>query len=134
MIDSLHTALHSFANNYQAIMWHLRECSLNDEQLGMALGVSGNAIRNRRAKPDLWKLSDVKRLAIYFTLPVTACLQLDQTLRELPGHLRAIPNDQRRKVERLLVIKINQLEVYNQSDWPVRQLLRMNGALTSDNR
>ncbi|GAB3221809.1 hypothetical protein [Spirosoma arcticum] len=131
MIDYLRTTLHSFANNYQAIMWRLRECSLNDEQLGTALGVSGNAIRNRRAKPDLWKLSDVERLATHFALPVTACIQLNQALHELPGHLRTTPNDQRRKTERLLLIKTNQLELYNQSEWPVRQLLRMHRALTN---
>ena len=76
LIDYLRTTLHSFVNNYQAVMWRLRECSLNDEQLGIAVGLSGNAIRNRRTKPDLWKLSDVERLATHFTLPVTACIQL----------------------------------------------------------
>jgi hypothetical protein len=115
-------------------MWRLRECSLNDEQLGLALGVSGNAIRNRRSKPDLWKLSDVQRLAAHFSLPVTTCVQLSQALRELPERLRALPNDQRRKAERTLQIKTNQLESYNQSDWPVRQLLRMHRALMDNHR
>lgn len=110
-------------------MWRLRECSLNDEQLGLALGVSGNAIRNRRAKPDLWKLSDVKRLAAYFALPVTACIQLDQALHELPARLKTLPPDERRKAERLLLVKIAQLESYNQGDWPVRHILRMHKAL-----
>lgn len=110
-------------------MWRLRECSLNDEQLGNALGVSSNAIRNRRAKPDLWKLSDVERLATHFSLPSTACVQTKQTLHELTGYLRTVPNDERRKTERLLLIKTNQLELYNQSDWPVRQLLRIHQAL-----
>ena len=110
-------------------MWHLRECSLNDEQLGVALGVSGNAIRNRRAKPDLWKLSDVERLATHFALPATACIQLNKALRDLPAQLRITPNDERRRTERLLLIKTTQLELYNQSDWPVRQLLIMHRAL-----
>lgn len=115
-------------------MWRLRECSLNDEQLGMALGVSGNAIRNRRAKPDLWKLSDVERLATHFALPVTACVQLNQALHALPGQLKTAPNDERRKAERMMLIKTTQLELYNQSDWPVRQLLRMHQALTTVSR
>lgn len=106
-------------------MWHLRECPLNDEQLGLALGVSGNAIRNRRAKPDLWKLSDVERLAVHFSLPVTACLQLTQTLRDLPFALRMLPADERRRIERQLVLKLNQIDIYNRSGWPVRHLLRM---------
>ncbi|MFD2569860.1 hypothetical protein ACFSUS_04395 [Spirosoma soli] len=134
MVDYLRTTLHSFANNYQAVMWRLRECSLNDEQLGLALGVSGNAIRNRRAKPDLWKLSDVERLAAHFSLPVTACVQLNQALHELPLRLRSLPADERRKTERLLLIKTIQLESYNKSDWPVRYLLRMHQALAETNR
>ncbi|GAB3491949.1 hypothetical protein GCM10027341_05520 [Spirosoma knui] len=134
MIDYLRTALHSFTNNYQAIMWRLRECSLNDEQLGVALGVSGNAIRNRRAKPDLWKLSDVERLAAHFSLPVTACALLTQALHELPARLKALPADERRKSERALLLKVSQLESYNQTDWPVRQLLRMHRALMDAQR
>lgn len=110
-------------------MWRLRECSLNDEQLGLAIGVSGNAVRNRRAKPDLWKLSDVERLANHFTIPVTACVQLNQLLHELPPQLRNLPADERRKTERLLQTKTSQFETYNQSDWPVRHLLRMHRGL-----
>lgn len=115
-------------------MWRLRECPLNDEQLATALDISGNVIRNRRTKPDLWKLSDVERLATHFALPATACLQLNKALHELPTYLRSVPNDERRKTERLLLIKINQLDTYNQSDWPVRQLLRMNRALAGTDR
>lgn len=110
-------------------MWRLRECPLNDEQLGLAIGLSGNAIRNRRSKPDLWKLSDVERLATYFTLPVTACAQLSQVLHELPDSLKGLSPEERRRIERQLLFKINQLESYNQSDWPVRYLLRMHQAL-----
>lgn len=113
-------------------MWRLRECSLNDEQLGIAVGLSGNAIRNRRSKPDLWKLSDVERLASYFTLPVTACVQLNKVLHELPVDLRNLPPDERRRAERQLLLKTAQLELYNQSDWPVRNLLRMHQALLNE--
>lgn len=112
-------------------MWRLRECSLNDEQLGLAVGVSGNAIRNRRAKPDLWKLSDVERLAAHFGLPVTACTQLTQALADVVLRLKTTPADERRKVERLLLIKTNQIELYNRSDWPVRHLLKIHRALAS---
>ncbi|QDK83902.1 hypothetical protein EXU85_30430 [Spirosoma sp. KCTC 42546] len=110
-------------------MWRLRECSLNDEQLGIAVGLSGNAIRNRRSKPDLWKLSDVQRLAAHFTLPTTACVQLNQTLNELTSTLKKLSPDERRRIERQLLVKITQLESYNQSDWPVRNLLKMHQAL-----
>jgi hypothetical protein len=110
-------------------MWRLRECSLNDEQLGIAVGLSGNAIRNRRTKPDLWKLSDVERLATHFTLPVTACVQLNQALHALPGELKTLPANERRRAERQLLVKTAQLESYNQSDWPVRSLLKMHQAL-----
>ncbi|SOD92725.1 hypothetical protein SAMN06269250_4126 [Spirosoma fluviale] len=113
-------------------MWRLRECSLNDEQLGIAVGLSGNAIRNRRSKPDLWKLSDVERLANHFTLPVTACVQLNQVLLELPANLKSLPPEERRRIERQLLFKLNQLESYNHSDWPVRYLLRMHQALTNN--
>ncbi|WP_245877910.1 hypothetical protein [Spirosoma fluviale] len=132
MVDYLRTTLHSFINNYQAVMWRLRECSLNDEQLGIAVGLSGNAIRNRRSKPDLWKLSDVERLANHFTLPVTACVQLNQVLLELPANLKSLPPEERRRIERQLLFKLNQLESYNHSDWPVRYLLRMHQALTNN--
>jgi len=110
-------------------MWRLRECPLNDEQLGIAVGLSGNAIRNRRSKPDLWKLSDVERLATYFTLPITACVQLNQVLNELPTNMKSLPPDERRRLERKLLFKIAQLESYNQSDWPIRYLLRMHQSL-----
>lgn len=110
-------------------MWRLRECSLNDEQLGMAVGLSGNAIRNRRSKPELWKLSDVERLASHFTLSVTACTQLNKALNELPVKLKNLPPQERRRAERQILLKIAQLELYNQSDWPVRNLLKMHQAL-----
>jgi hypothetical protein len=97
--------------------------------LGIAIGLSGNAIRNRRSKPDLWKLSDVERLATYFMLPITACVQLNQALHELPTGLKNLPPDQRRRTERQLLFKTTQLESYNQSDWPVRYLLKMHQAL-----
>lgn len=113
-------------------MWRLRECSLNDEQLGIAVGLSGNAIRNRRTKPDLWKLSDVERLAIHFTLPATACIQLHQVLHELPDSLKNLAPEERRRIERQLLFKITQLESYNKSDWPVRYLLKMNQALLNN--
>ena len=112
-------------------MWHLRECSLNDEQLGLALGVSGNAIRNRRSKPDLWKLSDVERLAAHFALPVAACVQLNQSLHILPDQLRSMPDSERRRIERQLLLKTSQISLYNLSDWPVRHLLRMHQALAA---
>lgn len=134
MTDSLRSTLHSFVNSYQSVMWRLRECPLNDEQLGMAVGVSGNAIRNRRAKPDLWKLSDVERLAGYFSLPATACVQLNRLLRELPGQLKTVPADERRRIERQLVIKATQFEAFNQTDWPVRHLLRMHRSLSNATR
>ena len=110
-------------------MWRLRECSLNDEQLGLAVGLSGNAIRNRRSKPDLWKLSDVERLAAYLTLPVTACAQLCDALNDLPDSLKKLPPSERRRTERQLLLKIAQLELYNQSAWPVRNLLKMHHSL-----
>ena len=110
-------------------MWRLRECPLNDEQLGYAVGLSGNAIRSRRSKPELWKLSDVERLASHFTLSVTACAQLNQALKELPATLKSLPSSERRRAERQLLLKIAQLELYNQSDWPVRNLLKMHQSL-----
>ncbi|GAB2559338.1 hypothetical protein GCM10027190_06420 [Spirosoma areae] len=110
-------------------MWRLRECSLNDEQLGIAVGLSGNAIRNRRSKPDLWKLSDVERLATHFSLPITACVQLTDVLHQLPKNLKTLPAEERRQAERRLLVKTAQLESYNQTDWPVRYLLKMHQAL-----
>ncbi|WP_236648753.1 hypothetical protein [Spirosoma sp. 209] len=134
LTDHLLNSLRSFVNNYQAVMWRLRECSLNDEQLGIALGVSGNAIRNRRAKPSLWKLSDVQRLADHFSLPTTACTQLNQLLHELPDRLRTMPAAERRRIERMMAIKVPQLETYNRSDWPVRHLLRIQQALVDSSQ
>ncbi|MFD2935584.1 hypothetical protein [Spirosoma flavum] len=131
MVDYLRTTLHSFVNNYQAVMWRLRECPLNDEQLGIAVGLSGNAIRNRRSKPDLWKLSDVQRLATHFSLPITACVQLNLALHQLPINLKNLSPEERRRTERQLLFKISQLEAYNQSDWPVRYLLRIHQSLLS---
>ena len=111
-------------------MWRLRECSLNDEQLGLAVGLSGNAIRNRRSKPDLWKLSDVERLATYFMLPLTSYTQLCDVLCELPFNLKKLPSSERRRTERRILMKTAQLELYNQGDWPIRNLLKMHQALS----
>ena len=113
-------------------MWRLRECSLNDEQLGLAVGLSGNAIRNRRSKPDLWKLSDVERLATHFMLPVTTYMQLCEVLRILPTDLKKLPASERRRTERRLLMKTAQLELYNQGDWPVRSLLKMHQSLAEN--
>lgn len=129
-MEPLQSTLRSFVNSYQALMWRLRECALNDEQLGSALGMSSNAIRNRRAKPDLWKLSDVERLAGFFAVPPTACLQLNHTLNDLPARLAKLPTPERRRIERLLLVKAHQLENYNTTDWPVRYLLRMHRNLS----
>ncbi|WP_460947138.1 hypothetical protein [Spirosoma daeguense] len=134
MIDYLRTSLHSFVNNYQAIMWRLRECQLNDEQLGISIGLSGNAIRNRRAKPDLWKLSDVERLAALFAMPATASIQLSQVLDGMPSRMKNLPAEERRRIERLLLLKTNQVETYNKNDWPVRYLLRMHRSLLTMSR
>lgn len=129
-MNSLQITLRSFVNSYQAIMWRLRECTLNDEQLASALGVSSSAIRSRRAKPDLWKLSDIERLATYFSLPTTACVQLNHALHEMPQCWNNLSTSERRRQEKLLPIKRAQIEAYNQSDWPVRHLLRMNQTLS----
>ncbi|MBD2702050.1 hypothetical protein IC229_15475 [Spirosoma sp. BT702] len=115
-------------------MWRLRECPLNDEQLGISIGLSGNAIRNRRAKPDLWKLSDVERLASLFALPSTASIQLSQVLDDMPSRMKTLPADERRRIERMLLLKTSQLESYNKNDWPVRYLLRMHRSLLTISR
>lgn len=125
MIEPLHTSLQSFVNSYKAVMWRLRECALNDEQLATAIGVSSSVIRSRRAKPDLWKLSDINRLSSYFNMPTTACVQLDQLLKEIPQQWMALPLRERRRYERLLPIKKSQFHAYNVSDWPVHHLLKM---------
>lgn len=125
MIEPLQTSLQSFVNSYKAVMWRLRECSLNDEQLAAAIGVSSSVIRSRRAKPDLWKLSDINRLSSYFTMPTTACSHLDQLLKELPQQWMTLPMRERRRYERLLPVKKSQFHAYNLSDWPVHHLLKM---------
>ena len=114
-------------------MWRLRECRLNDEQLSTVIGLSSGAIRNRRAKPDLWKLSEIERLAVYFSVPPTACLQMNQMLHELPNRWVAMPEHERRRVERMLSVRKSQFETYNHTDWPVRHLLRMHRVLSSAN-
>ncbi len=129
-MEPLQSTLRSFVNTYQAIMWRLRECSLNDEQLGLALGMSSNAVRSRRAKPDLWKLSDMERLAAFFGVPATTTVQLNLALRELPNRFAKLPPAERRRIERLLLVKTAQLENYNTTDWPVRYLLRMHQKLS----
>jgi hypothetical protein len=134
LIDHLRTTLHTFANNYQAVMRHLRECKLNDEQLGYIVGLSPDAIRGRRNKPDIWKLSDIERLASHFSLPVTACVQLSQALDALPAYLKTQSSRERRHAERLLLIKMAKWELYNRTDWTVRYLLQMHQALLSSAR
>ncbi|QJW92203.1 hypothetical protein HNV11_03290 [Spirosoma taeanense] len=110
-------------------MWRLRECRLNDEQLSSAIGVRSSAVRSRRAKPDLWKLSDIERLATYFRVPTTACLQLNATLHDLPTRLSELTTAERRQLERILPVKKTQLHAYNVTGWPVRHLLQMHQAL-----
>lgn len=132
-MDSLQSTLRSFVNSYQAVMWKLRECRLNDEQLSQVIGLSSSAIRNRRAKPELWKLSEVIRLATYFNIPTTACLQMNHLLHELPTLWLSLPESERRRIERMLSIRKTQFESYNLTDWPVRHLLRMHHQLNMAN-
>jgi hypothetical protein len=110
-------------------MWRLRECQLNDEQLAYALGLSANAIRTRRVKPELWKLSDIKLLASHFGIPTTASVQLFNSLLELPVYLKGLPDVERRQIEQLLKFKKRQLEALNHGGWPASHLLRMHRAL-----
>ncbi len=129
-MESLQNTLRTFVNSYQAVMWRLRECRLNDEQLSAVIGLSSGAIRNRRAKPDLWKLSEVERLATYFSLPTTACQHMNQLLHDLPSRWTLLPESERRRVERMLAIRKTQFEAYNTTDWPIRHLLRMHQLLS----
>ncbi|NDU94138.1 hypothetical protein GK108_04575 [Spirosoma terrae] len=110
-------------------MWRLRECQLNDEQLSAVIGLSSGAIRNRRTKPDLWKLSEIERLATYFTVPTTACLQINQLLHDLPNRWVEMPEGERKRIERLLSVRRSQFNTYNLTDWPVRHLLKMHQVL-----
>ncbi|WP_338871816.1 hypothetical protein WBJ53_26380 [Spirosoma sp. SC4-14] len=128
-MESLQSTLRSFVNNYQAVMWRLKECRLNDEQLSSIIGLSSSAVRNRRAKPNLWKLSEIERLATYFTVPTTACHQVNQILHDLPNRWANMPDAERRRIERMLAVRRSQFETYNHTDWPVRHLLKMHQAL-----
>lgn len=110
-------------------MWRLRECALNDGQLAAALELSSNAVRNRRAKPELWKLSDVERLAGHFGLSSTASSQLSQLLKELPDYLKTMTDDDRREFERVLLFKTAQVESFNRTGWPVRHLMSIQRTL-----
>ena len=130
MLDYLRTNLHSFVNQYQAVMWRLRECSLNDEQLAAAIGVSSGMIRNRRSKPQSWKQTDIDRLASFFAMSTTASQQLTTTLSELSQQVASLPAVERRRIERRLHIKASQLSEYNLSGWTVHYLLRMHQGLS----
>lgn len=125
MIDCLRTTLHSFVNQYQAVMWRLRECSLNDEQLAQAIGLSSGVIRNRRSKPLSWKQADIDRLASFFAISNTASQQLTSTLGELSQQVASLPAAERRCIERTLQFKASQLNEYNHSGWTIQYLLRM---------
>jgi hypothetical protein len=128
-MEPLQSTLRSFVNSYQAVMWRLRECQLNDEQLSAVIGLSSGAIRNRRAKPDLWKLSEIERLATYFTVPTTACQQINQLLHDLPNRWINMPEGERKRIERMLSVRRSQFNTYNLTDWPVRHLLKMHHVL-----
>jgi hypothetical protein len=132
-MESLQNTLRSFVNSYQSVMWRLRECRLNDEQLSTLIGLSSGAVRNRRAKPDLWKLSEVERLAAFFNVPTTACHQMNQLLHELPNRWTIMHESERRRIERMLSVRRSQFETYNHTDWPVRHLLKMHRVLANDN-
>ena len=106
-------------------MWRLRECSLNDEQLAQAIGVSSGIIRNRRNKPLSWKQSDIDRLATFFAISNTASQQLTNTLGELSEQVSSLPAAERRHIERTLQFKATQLNEYNGSGWTVQYLLKM---------
>lgn len=128
-MEPLQSTLRSFVNSYQAVMWRLRECQLNDEQLSAVIGLSSGAMRNRRTKPDLWKLSEIERLATYFTVPTTACQQINQLLHDLPNRWVEMPEGERKRIERLLSVRRSQFNTYNLTDWPVRHLLKMHQVL-----
>ena len=132
MLDYLRTTLHSFVNQYQAVMWRLRECSLNDEQLGAAIGVSSGVIRTRRSKPQSWKQADIDHLASLFAMSNTASQQLTSTLSELSQQVASLPPAERRRIERTLQLKVSQLSEYNGSGWTIQHLLRMHQGLSRD--
>ncbi|MBO0934207.1 hypothetical protein J2I48_24585 [Fibrella sp. HMF5036] len=111
-------------------MWRLRECSLNDEQLAAAIGVSSGVIRNRRNKPQSWKQGDIDRLASYFSMSTTASQQLTTTLGELSQQVATLPSAERRRIERALHMKATQLSEYNLSGWTIQYLLRMHQSLS----
>ncbi|MBO0937243.1 hypothetical protein J2I47_11865 [Fibrella sp. HMF5335] len=111
-------------------MWRLRECSLNDEQLAAAIGVSSGVIRNRRSKPQSWKQVDIDRLAALFAMSNTASQQLTNTLVELSQQVAALPSAERRRIERTLQFKASQLSEYNGSGWTIQYLLRMHQGLS----
>ncbi|MCK8491114.1 MULTISPECIES: hypothetical protein [Spirosoma] len=132
-MEPLQNTLQSFVNSYHSIMWRLRECKLNDEQLSYEVNLSSGAIRNRRAKPDLWKLKEVEQLAAYFSIPTTACRQMNALLHDLPNRWGTMPEGERRRVERMLSIRRSQFETYNKTDWPVRHLLNMHRIMNLSN-
>ena len=110
-------------------MWRLRECSLNDEQLAVAIGVSSGVIRNRRSKPQSWKQADIDRLAGFFAISNTASQQLTSTLGELSQQMASLPSAERRRIERTLQFKMGQLNEYNGSGWTIQYLMRMHQGL-----
>ncbi|GAB3889434.1 hypothetical protein [Spirosoma agri] len=132
-MENLPNILRSFVNSYQAVMWRLRECRLNDEQLSEVLGLSSGAVRNRRTKPDLWKISEVECLAAHFKITTTACQQINKLLHDLPAQWATMPESERRCVERMLAIRKSQFETYNNTDWPVRHLLKLHRTLNLAN-
>ncbi len=122
VMDVLFDQLSSFMNTYRAVMYRLRDAPQDNKQLGQLVGIHSSTARSRRAKPDLWRLSELSLLAKHFDLAVSSFDRLNDTLTSLS------PKD-RHQLGKLLHYDSDRMIGAERSGWPAGTLVYMHHCL-----
>jgi hypothetical protein len=118
VMDVLFDQLSSFMNTYRAVMYRLRDAPQDNKHLGQLVGIHSSTARSRRAKPDLWRLSELSLLARHFDLAVTSFDRLAETLVALSAK-------DRQQLGRLLHYDSDRMIGAERSGWPAGTLVYM---------
>ncbi len=122
VMDVLFDQLSSFMNTYRAVMYRLRDAPQDNRQLGQLVGIHSSTARSRRAKPDLWRLTELSLLADHFDLAVSSFDRLSETLTTLSAK-------DRQQLGRILRFDSDRMIGAERSGWPAGTLVYMHHCL-----
>ncbi|WP_144051786.1 hypothetical protein [Fibrisoma limi] len=124
-------SLLSFQNTYRVVMRHFNDDVRNARLLEPVLGLTNNSIRQRYNKPQLWRISEIRRLAVHYSLSETACVRVQETLPQLQPYLQQLPGRQRRRLERLSQLSNRKLTNRMATDWLIADVNELITGLTN---